>query len=288
MDNTINYLCTLFNEYESTCFGNAPNSYKVSSVFSFDTPTPQFVCLNALDAALDKNPTQPWHASTLPRRADCNVVSYRNFLLECDSLPIEAQLSIAKQIELPFSTSVFSGGKSVHFVVSLESPLKNINEYRSVAQDLMAIVSQFMPIDLSTKNPSRLTRLAGGIRDGVEQTLLECRGRVPNEKLNQWAKRHSYDLFRFTPPAKKRLISGTEVLHPVYTAEMVDLLQNGAPSGQRNNKAFWLCCQLIRKHKKLFEAAELVLYLDAFSLPEHEKRAIVNSALARLKNEFKI
>lgn len=282
----VDFLKVLFDDGQHSCFGNTTSSYKVSSVFSSPQPT-EFVCLNALNASVDNEPSKPWHAPTLPRRADCNVICFRNFLIECDTLPIDTQLQLMADIKLPYSTAVYSGGKSVHFIVSLQQPLDDIDHYRWLAKQLMDMISQKMPIDVSTKNPSRLTRLGGSWRKDKEQKILELKPRVKNSDLQAWALKSGLLDFQPPPEPKQKAYYGEPIDEPIYSIELLNYITNGAPNGQRNNKAFWVCCELMRKHKALISPDKLISYLVNFSLPQNEKRAIVESARSKLKNVFK-
>jgi hypothetical protein len=95
----------------------------------------------------------------------------------------------AHEKELPYSAATFSGGKSVHFIVSLETPIDEIT-WREWATALIRV----MGADASTKNPSRFTRLPGSIRKSetglIEQALLNLRGRTPNNIVKSFIMDH--------------------------------------------------------------------------------------------------
>lgn len=171
------FLNVLFDESHSTCF--APNPYG-SSVTSRPAPDDVFFSINALDDARDKNPTQAWHRPDKPRRADDNVVCFRNFLIELDKVPLEEQVNYVTSNIMP-STIVHSGGKSHHFIFSLEEPLTTIKEYREVAARLLLL---FPDADRTCKNPSRLSRLPFRQRPGGgEQRLVYLGNRLKNDSF---------------------------------------------------------------------------------------------------------
>lgn len=282
----IDYLCILFDEHESTCFTNIPQGTDVFSVFSSFNKRTEFVCLNSLNASKDNQPSKPWHSTATPRRADCNVTCFRNFLFECDVGSIEEQLNRFSEIRFPFSTAVFSGGKSVHFVLSFDTPLSNASEYNQVAVRLMNKLSSLgVPIDTSTKNPSRLTRLGGAFRQDTDkiQTILKLNKRTSREEIANW---YGEGLFEFTTSKQNIVYTGKPNMRPIFTIEMMQLINYGAPSGQRNNRAFWLCCELIRRFKALLSPDDLLSYLENFDLPLQEKRAIVESARSKMRHAF--
>jgi hypothetical protein len=185
------FLLTLFNPDESTCFTKFA---KGTSVFPVVEPPPwvQFYSVNPLDGATDHEPIEEYHAVDRPRRADANVVAYRNFLLELDSMPLPDQQPYIEQMQVPVSTCTFSGGKSYHFIVALEESLSSEKEYAFIAQWLHNIVSE---ADHSTKNPSRLSRFPGVPRidkNGTEQKLIFTRGRINNAEFKSWLEKHEW------------------------------------------------------------------------------------------------
>lgn len=150
----------LFEPHEETCFATTVHDTAINK-FHLDA---QFFCINALKGS----------------RSDRNVATYRNFLLEFDTGHLKDHLSWLRG--LPISTAVSSGGKSTHFIVSLQDALYDETEYREVAARLHQLIPE---ADKSTKNPSRLSRVPGVIRanTGLEQKLLALHGRVPNVDL---------------------------------------------------------------------------------------------------------
>lgn len=116
-------------------------------------------------------------------RSDDNVACFRNFLIEIDKIPLVDQANYIEEIKMPFTAAVFSGGKSIHYIISLEDECKTIEEYRELASFLIDDVVTLA--DKSNKNPSRFTRTPGFIRPdtGREQEILELRKRVTEEEL---------------------------------------------------------------------------------------------------------
>lgn len=53
--------------------------------------------------------------------ADINVTDYRYVLVESDSLPLERQNALIRELELPVVTLTYTGGKSLHAVVRIEA-----------------------------------------------------------------------------------------------------------------------------------------------------------------------
>lgn len=172
------FLGTLFSEGSTTCYTESPHGYKVKNApYEADL----YFCINELHPSADLNPTKDWHDRMVPRRADCNVVCYRNFLIELDNMPLEEQITYVKS-RVPVTSIVYSGGSSYHFIISLETPLQNYEEYMNVAKRLLLLVPEADP---TCKNPSRLSRLPTRVRPDTDkvQSLVYLNSRVPNAEL---------------------------------------------------------------------------------------------------------
>lgn len=190
----------LFNSGEGVCTGNA---YAVE--VSKYPKEGEFFCVNPLDAHRD-------HAFFLgdnyneysPRRADLNVTCFRNLIFEMDSLPLDDQLRIFRNSDIPFTSIVYSGGKSYHAVLSVEGgvcgdthTLSGVDTYKNIWSRLAAKLdkeavklgysypdgkSSF--IDHACKNPSRLTRYPGMVRsNGNVQQLVQLTERMDKEEF---------------------------------------------------------------------------------------------------------
>ena len=104
-------------------------------------------------------------------QSDRNVSAYRYVLIESDTLPKEEQERFYRKYELPIAALVDSAGKSVHAVVRIDAP--NEQEYRTRVNYLFRFLElRGFPVDNANKNPSRLSRMPGVMRDGVMQELL--------------------------------------------------------------------------------------------------------------------
>jgi hypothetical protein len=102
---------------------------------------------------------------------DENVTAFRHVLVESDSLPVERQFALYKELEIPVAALVHSGGKSLHAVVKVEA--KDMAEYRQRVDYLYGVCKKSgMELDRQNRNPSRLSRLPGATRGGKRQWLL--------------------------------------------------------------------------------------------------------------------
>ena len=123
-------------------------------------------------------------------RQDLNCIAFRNFLVEMDYGPLAEQLAYIKRIGLPYSAIVFSGNKSLHVLVSLDTDLPSETVYRIFSEWILAIVSL---ADQNTQNPSRSIRIPGALREpGKRQAMVESeyKGPVKIQDLVAWLNKY--------------------------------------------------------------------------------------------------
>lgn len=208
------------------------------------------------------------------KRADDYVTSYRNILIEIDKGTIPKQLAKLKQSGLPVSSVVFSGGKSLHIIISLTKPLKDRAEYDNWVQAIYAAFDKDGKwVDAACKNPSRFTRLGGSIRpdNGAEQTILQLNGRVDNEAIVEWlVQRLGY---RATNTA---LLKQPNQRYPIVPSKGVEtdgltlrarvFLETGVvqQGSSWRNEAFYVCCELARCGYTEAEIYDKLLAVDGY------------------------
>lgn len=112
-----------------------------------------------------------------------NVTDFRYALVESDCMPIEQQNALMRELELPIAVLVYSGGKSIHAVVKVDAP--NYEEYRKRVDYLYKICRKNgFDIDTQNKNPSRLSRLPGVVRNGKKQFIIDTN--IGKENFTEW------------------------------------------------------------------------------------------------------
>lgn len=114
-----------------------------------------------------------------------NIAKYKNILIEFDKEDWGKvkQMNIAKKFELPFALATFSGGKSIHFIISLKDPFTSAELYTRTA----LLIQLALGADDSTNNPNRLSRTPGAERSpGVVQELVEIGNPVTQLELYRW------------------------------------------------------------------------------------------------------
>lgn len=116
-----------------------------------------------------------------------NIASYRNILIEWDSpdMTLRKQANLAARANLPYNTCTFSGGKSLHYIISLNEPFTNEAEYVYFARLIMSALGS----DISMSNVNRVSRTPNAIRssNGTVQELREVTGRkLSKQELLDW------------------------------------------------------------------------------------------------------
>ena len=123
-----------------------------------------------------------------------NVTEFKYSLVESDSMPVGRQMALIEEIELPVVALVHSGGKSLHAIVRVDA--KDIDEYRKRVDFLYATCRKNgLDVDLSNKNPSRLSRMPGVTRAGRKQWLVaESMGKASWDEWREWVDEQNDDL----------------------------------------------------------------------------------------------
>lgn len=100
-----------------------------------------------------------------------NVTDFRYALVESDQLSIEQQNGILHELQLPIACLVYSGGKSLHAIVRIDAG--SYSEYRQRVDFLYNVCDKNgLKVDRQNRNPSRLSRMPGVIRNGNKQYLV--------------------------------------------------------------------------------------------------------------------
>lgn len=112
-----------------------------------------------------------------------NVTDFKYALVESDSMPIAEQNAVLRELELPIACLVHSGGKSLHAIVRIEA--NDMREYRKRVDYLYNICKKNgLDVDTQNRNPSRLSRMPGVIRNGKKQFLVDTN--IGKESWDEW------------------------------------------------------------------------------------------------------
>lgn len=123
-----------------------------------------------------------------------NVTEFRYALVESDSLDLERQNAIIREMELPIAALVYSGGKSLHAIVHIDAG--SYDEYRKRVDFLyMVCQKNGLEIDKQNRNPSRLSRLPGVVRGENRQFLIDTNiGKSSWDEWKEWIESVNDDL----------------------------------------------------------------------------------------------
>lgn len=112
-----------------------------------------------------------------------NVTEYRYALVESDSMEIDKQNAILRELELPIACLVHSGKKSLHAIVRVDAA--DYAEYRKRVDYLYEVCQKNgIDVDTQNRNPSRLSRMPGIKRNGKKQFLVDTN--IGKSCWNEW------------------------------------------------------------------------------------------------------
>lgn len=208
VDDLITYLSTLFDPSEYVGYVintfDTPDGGKVPSRGNYDRTAGQLIdalraCKGDIGSVLgDSDPEiGAWvRFNPLDGKGvkDQNVTSYRYALVESDTMSLEDQHAMIRELELPVAALVSSGGKSLHAIVHIDAT--SFEEYRTRVDYLYAICEKNgLTMDRQNRNPSRLSRLPGVTRKGHKQFLLGTNlGKASWQEWREWVDAVTDDL----------------------------------------------------------------------------------------------
>lgn len=179
----------------------------------------------------------------LSRALDTNVSAFQNILIEFDKVRgLVAQEKLFERVlGIPFTCKTFSGGKSLHYIISLAEPV-TLEEWRDMVAFLLFVCKK---ADAQCKNPARLTRTPNAVRGGIQQTLIHCEPKpIPNAEFYAFlsspymlAKRQAYEIQQEKAQALRE-VQRAEVKAsgepPAWVAELLEDPTKRALKGSRH------------------------------------------------------
>ncbi|MCY7486392.1 AAA family ATPase [Paenibacillus alvei] len=123
-----------------------------------------------------------------------NVSDFRYALVESDTMDIEKQNAIMRELDLPIAVMVYSGGKSIHAIVRIDAA--NYDEYRKRVDYLYNVCKKNgLNIDNQNRNPSRLSRMPGVERNEKKQFIIDTNiGKSSWDEWQNWIEDVNDDL----------------------------------------------------------------------------------------------
>ena len=195
-----------------------------------------------------------------------NVTDYRFALVESDNMEIEEQNAIIRELDLPVACLVYSGKKSLHAIVKVDA--RSYEEYRKRVDYLYEVCRKNgLKIDSQNRNPSRLSRMPGIIRNGRKQFFVETNiGKESWEEWREWIESVNDDL-----PDPESLLDTWDDL-PALSPPLIDgVLRQGhkmllaGPSKAGKSYALIELCIAIAEGKKWLQwncAKGKVMYVN--------------------------
>ena len=115
-----------------------------------------------------------------------NVTEFRYALVESDVMDIDQQNAIIRELELPVACLTHSGKKSLHAIVKIDAA--DYDEYRKRVDYLYTVCKKNgLEVDSQNRNPSRLSRMPGVMRDGQKQFLIDTNiGKGTWKEWEEW------------------------------------------------------------------------------------------------------
>lgn len=151
-----------------------------------------------------------------------NVTAYRYALVESDDMDLAKQNAIIRELELPVACLVHSGKKSLHAIVHIDAD--NYEQYRKRVDYLYTICKKNgLSIDTQNRNPSRLSRMPGVMRNGRKQFLIGTNiGKSSWGEWQEWISSVNDDL-----PDVEGLVSVWDNLPPLSPSLIDGILRQG-------------------------------------------------------------
>ncbi len=214
------------------------------------------------------------------KRCDANVTVFRNILVEFDKGTIEEQKAIIKQSEIPYTSVVFSGNKSLHVIISLKQPCLDDDEYRALVKRVYFKMGGAAVVDTKVGNPSRFSRAPYSTRRTKKgemrcQELIELKERVDRAVLETW----------LGPIPEKR--KETDILSPRFKGDLnkytKHFLSFGAVEGNWNDSLFKAVCNMKRAQLSKTEIEERVEEINGYL--DKRDRQTIKSAFERASRD---
>lgn len=123
-----------------------------------------------------------------------NVTEFRYALVESDTMDLTQQNTIIRDLELPVACLVHSGKKSIHAIVRVDAA--SYDEYRKRVDFIYDVCKKNgLKIDTANRNPSRLSRMPGIMRNGHKQFLIATNiGKKDFDEWKEWIEAVNDDL----------------------------------------------------------------------------------------------
>ncbi len=287
-ETTVKFLSLLFDQDESICV--SPNKYGYHSIEQKDvndaivliSPNEDYGPMTIKESDINLvavNPIKGW-------RKDENVVKFRSFMMEIDTGTLEEQKKYIEDSGMPYSACIFSGNKSLHYVITLDEPLPNIDQWRFYNQWLLNVLPK---TDQQIKNPSRSIRFPGNRRNNGKkliQALVSMNSRVSQENFFKWLFSHEDK----KPVQRQKIESAIQSsIHSLsdLPQEVLNTLEKGITEN-RNATWFYVACRFAEKGFDYHETFSHLLqyYQEDKDFKTREWEGCLKSAYKRIHGDL--
>jgi hypothetical protein len=211
----------------------------------------------------------PIHPNSTRREDD--LVGFRNILVEMDHGSRYSQVNHINKCKMPFTTAVWSGGRSMHFIISL-TEFVDKKKFKSLCKRIHIALER--KNDPQCQNGAAFSRLPDVKREatGNQQELMEVRSKVSLADLEAWL------LERGVEDLPERVfdttVSGMGDRFGLSGFTLNCLFQGVHEN--RNATCFRMACDFAQKGWPMEECFERVSGVT--DLPETELNSVVKSA----------
>lgn len=243
------YLRTLFDVGDRICAALETWKFAFHEVSKFvGSDNHQYICLNALSA---------------PKKSLKTVSKFRSFLIEFDKGTPDEQRQWVERMEVPYSTLVFSGNKSLHYIITLTRPLTE-EQYDRACRQLKKLFEN--QLDPHCVNPQCFTRIPGGInqKTGNKQTLLELWGRIDTDLFLTWLEAFNLTVpepFKATILSPKLPEGATPLGLEFLPFEVWDCMQHGYTSERCDSRHHTLISHMAILKSRGYTKTQIECYL---------------------------
>lgn len=254
----------LFDSHETVC--SSPTVYATHSKSQFYVSTD--------DAFLTVNPVNGY-------RRVADVTAFRSFLIEVDpkqwdqlseherSQVLNFQKTYIERSGLPFSACIFSGNKSLHYLVVLDEPFRDYEDYKFYFRWLANILDE---IDVQAGNAIAGVRVPGHLRQetGKLQKLEFIGRRIFKSDFLVFLEKHADSKPRGKTPAQQREPKIYEYEHREpqsgeygrLSRRALQFLECGAPKGEWHREFIFTVKDLKAQNYSIEEAEEMLTQVE--------------------------
>lgn len=202
---------------------------------------------------------------------ESHITAYRNFLIEFDpnkevwasaseierSLMLNSQATTVIESKAPVSAAVYSGNKSIHFLIALKNPVSREcwKIYRKALQTAFPDADTNSSAVIGVRNP-------GNVRIGTGNTVclygeIGCYQKIGNDEFKEWLGPYLNEAVEEYEDENNVMIN-IDFLDKPLRNSTEDFLKYGADDGEWNQELFKASCDLFNHGHSVGEVEETI------------------------------